>query len=123
MKEHVVGPVSALPPGSRKIVEVSGRSIGVFNINHEFYAIRNRCPHHGGPLCDGPVGGMMMPSKPYEFVYGKDGEVIRCPWHHWEFDIKTGRMLFDPSMRVRSYDVTVERYDLSVKDGMVVLHA
>ena len=49
----VVGTVDEIPPGGRKIVEVAGRSIGVFNVGGEFFALRNRCPHQGGPLCEG----------------------------------------------------------------------
>ena len=53
MARHVVARVDEIPPGERKIVEVAGRSIGVFNVGGEFFALRNRCPHQGGPLCEG----------------------------------------------------------------------
>ena len=51
MARHVVATVEEIPPGQRKIVEVAGRSIGIFNVSGEFFALRNRCPHQGGPLC------------------------------------------------------------------------
>ena len=106
--KHVVATVDEIPPGNHKIVEVAGRSIGVYNIAGEFFAIRNRCPHQGGPLCDGRVSGMISSSTPGEYVYTRPGEIVRCPWHGWEYDIKSGQSWFDPrSVRVRSYEVSV----------------
>lgn len=96
------------------IVELEGRSIGIFNVDGRPYALRNACPHQGGPLCAGTVGGTMLPSDPHRYVYGRHDQVIRCPWHGWEFDIETGVSLFDPGRRVRSYPVTVEEGVLSV---------
>ena len=55
MASHPVARVGEIPPGGRKIVEIGGRSIGVFNVDGEFFALRNRCPHQGGPLCEGQV--------------------------------------------------------------------
>jgi hypothetical protein len=64
MGRHVVCQVFELPPGSRIIVELEGRSLGVFNINRAFFALRNVCPHQGAPLCLGTVKGMMAASAP-----------------------------------------------------------
>lgn len=109
MAKHTVATVDEISPGQRKIVEVAGRSIGVFNINGEFFALRNACPHQGGPLCKGIVSGFLSATAPGEFTYVRRGEMVRCPWHGWEFDIKTGQSWFDPAKtRVRTYDVTVE---------------
>ncbi len=132
---HVVGRVSELPPGGRKIVEADGRSIGVFNVAGSFYALRNSCPHQAAPLCLGAIKGMTMPSKPGEYIWGREGEIVRCPWHGWEFDILTGRSIFNPhKTRVKAYDVTVETrledeedesvetFEVTIEDGWVVLH-
>jgi nitrite reductase/ring-hydroxylating ferredoxin subunit len=101
--------VKEIPPGSRKIVEIAGRSIGVFNVGGEFFALRNRCPHQGGPLCEGRLSGSVISSKVGQYEYARDGEILRCPWHGWEFDIRTGHSWFDPAgTRVRTYPVTVE---------------
>ena len=108
MASHVVATVDEIPPGGRKIVDIAGRSIGVFNIGGEFVAIRNRCPHQGGPLCRGTLVGAVESSSPGVYHYSRAGELIRCPWHRWEFDLRTGRSWFDPARtRVRSYPVTV----------------
>jgi len=109
MTRYRVATVDEIPAGQRKIVEVAGRSIGVFNIGGEFFALRNRCPHQGGPLCLGPLGGFVVSSGPGEYTYSRQGEILRCPWHGWEFDIRTGQSWFDPQgVRVRRYTVTVE---------------
>jgi nitrite reductase/ring-hydroxylating ferredoxin subunit len=134
MAAHVVARVSELPPGSRKIVEVNGRSIGVFNVHGRFHALRNVCPHQGAPLCLGAIKGTAARSKPGEYRWEREGEILRCPWHGWEFDLTTGRSMFNPhATRVRAYEVTVdsasdpearvETYPTSVSDGLVVIHA
>ena len=131
MGRHIIGRVSELPPGERTIVEVDGRSIGVFNVHGQYYALRNRCPHQGAPLCLGAIKGMALPSKPGEYQWGREGEILRCPWHGWEFDIPSGQSIFNPHrMRVRTYEVTVEpdddptieTYPVTVEDGVIVLH-
>lgn len=109
MKKYVVASVEEIPPGQRKIVRVAGRSIGIFNINGDFFAIRNRCPHEGAPLCEGVLSGFVDSTTPGEYTYTRKGEIIRCPWHQWEFDVKTGQSWFDPAKtRVRAYEAKVE---------------
>lgn len=104
MRSVVVARAEEIPPGDRKIVQVGGRSIGVFNIDGRYYALRNRCPHQGGPLCTGAQFGALRSTGPGEYEYSGAGEIIRCPWHGWEFEIQTGRSWFDPErQRVRSY--------------------
>jgi nitrite reductase/ring-hydroxylating ferredoxin subunit len=107
--KHVVARVDEIPPGARKIVEVAGRSIGVFNLSGEFFALRNRCPHQGGPLCEGRVWGALEADRPGELRYSRGGEILACIWHGWEFDIRTGQSWCDPAkLRVRQYQVEVE---------------
>jgi nitrite reductase/ring-hydroxylating ferredoxin subunit len=115
MAVHVVARVAELPPGERRIVEIEGRSIGVFNVDGEFHALRNTCPHQGAPLCRGSLNGTARSSRPGEYQWVSEGEVLRCPWHGWEFDLTTGRSLFDPE------GTRVRRYPLSVRDGLVLV--
>ena len=106
---HVVARVRDIPPGGRKLVEVKGRPIVLFNLGGEFFALLNRCPHQGGSLCEGHLTGLISSRMPGEYEYGREGEVIRCPWHAWEFDIRTGRSFCDPArVAVRSYPVSRE---------------
>ena len=112
MPSVVVAETAELPPGTRRIVEVGGRSIGVFNVGGEYLAIRNRCPHQGGPLCEGVTVGAITSEQPGEYHHDRPGEIIRCPWHAWEFDLRTGASWFDPArQRVRAYDVEVRAGD------------
>jgi len=109
--------VDDIPPGERKIVEIGGRTVGVFNVNGEYFAVLNRCPHQGGSLCSGRQTGLVMSSRPGEYEVTRSNEIIRCPWHGWEFDLRTGQSWFDPrAVRVRRYDVSVEPGALLVSE-------
>ncbi len=101
MAKHLVCKLSELPPGARKIVEIGGRSIGVFHIKSGLYAVRNACPHQGAPLCLGKVKGTMKSSRPHTYDYVMDEQVLVCPWHCWEFDITNGRSVFNPPQDAR----------------------
>jgi 3-phenylpropionate/trans-cinnamate dioxygenase ferredoxin subunit len=91
-----------------KLVEVKQHSIGIFNVNGEFVAALNVCPHELAPVCRGRLGGTTLPSAPGEYRWGRQGEILACPWHGWEFDLLTGRALADPRVRLRLYSVIVE---------------
>lgn len=121
-QKYVVATVSEIPPGSKKIVEAGGRSLGVYNLAGHFYALRNVCPHQGAELCKGLVKPLVVSKEPGHFEYEREGEIVRCPWHQWEFDIKTGCMIVDPAMRTKTYEVTVETFGVTVEDGQVVVH-
>ena len=97
-----------LPPGGRARVEAFGTEVAVFNVDGELFAVANACPHHGGPLCHGRVSGARLPSDPYEHKWGRENRVLTCPWHGWEFDLETGRALFDDKVRVRTFEARVE---------------
>ena len=135
-KRYPVAPVNEIPIGYRKFVDLDGISAAVFNVNGTFYALRNRCPHQGGPLCQGRVTGFCHSSRPHEYHFGREGEILRCPWHGWEFDITNGRSIVNPQRcRARTYEVTVgpgpedddsrqsaTTYPVSVESGWVVVH-
>ena len=118
----VVGTVAEIPVGERKIVvPFRGRAgIGVFNVNGRFYALRNICPHKLGPLCTGRVSGRYVASRPPSsagatLTMERDGEILRCPWHNWAFDITDGRCLTDTAVRVKTYPVLVDGDDVVVE--------
>ena len=77
MAKHVVAKVDEIPLGERKIVALNGRSIGVFNVQGTFYALRNRCPHQGGPLCEGQLSGFATAEVPGKYEYTRKGEILR----------------------------------------------
>ena len=105
---HFIAPLAEFPPGERKIVTVAGREIGVFNIKGDFYALRNICPHRAGPLCHGRLRPLVVSPGVYQLDHEREDEILKCPWHQWEFDIKTGQALFDDSLRVQTYQVKLE---------------
>lgn len=105
---HVIAAAADLPPGKRTIVKIAGREIGVFNINGTFYALRNICPHKGAPLCKGRLRPQVDSSEVYQVEFQPSYEILKCPWHLWEFDIKTGHALHDKILRVRTYPVAQE---------------
>ncbi len=114
-RRYEVSSVDDLPPGERRIIPVGGRGgIGVFNVDGRYYALRNRCPHKGGPICL----GRLRPHVTAEDVYTverHEKQVLKCAWHQWEFDLATGQALYDPAVRVKTYRVEVE-------EGMIVVY-
>ena len=114
MSKHVVATVAEIPPGQRKLVTVRGRSIAVFNLGGEFFGLFNRCPHQGGPMCEGILTGLIESDEPGRYSYSRKGEILRCPWHGWEFDIRTGIHPGNAKARLRKVKV-------QVADGDVVI--
>lgn len=112
---HVIGSRADFPPGAHRVVEVDGRRVGIFNIGGRLFGLPNRCPHQGGPLCEGRlITGTLRADaatgwRP-EWIH--DGEVITCPWHGLEFHVPTGRCLAYPRIVLRRYEVTVEGDDV-----------
>jgi nitrite reductase/ring-hydroxylating ferredoxin subunit len=86
------GRVEDLPDGSCKTIELpAGRELAIFNVNGEFYATENFCPHQGAPLSQGILCD----------------HVIECGLHGWQFDVRTGECLTVPE-RIKTYEVVVE---------------
>ena len=112
---HRIGTLDDFPAGSAKLVSVGSLEIGVFNVEGDLHAYRNYCPHRSAPVCLGPVGSTMLPSKRGEFIMVAEGRVLMCPWHRWEFDLTTGRTVFDTDRRrLIRYTVTREGDDVFV---------
>ena len=104
---YVVAEAGEIAPGERKIVTVAGRSIGVFNVAGELFALRNRCPHQGGALCEGQLWGVLESPAPGQYRYRASREVVACPWHGWEFHLRTGQSWCLPDrLRVSRYEVS-----------------
>jgi nitrite reductase/ring-hydroxylating ferredoxin subunit len=129
MTEYRVADFDEIPAGKCKVVSLNGVEYGIFNVNGEFHAYRNVCPHEGAKVCAGTICGTRLPSKVYEYKYGRDKEILRCPWHGWEFDLKTGEHLVDPETRLRRGKVecrrakseNLERGQLETRDDGIYL--
>ena len=92
-QEILVGAEDEIPEGERKIVQTNGLSIGVFHHKGEWYAVRNLCLHHGGPVATGRL----------------EGDNLICPWHGYTYNVTNGQLLIDPGARLEMYPV--ERRD------------
>ena len=115
MHRLVVCPADELQEGQRQLIEVNGVEIGLIRAEGVCYAFRNSCPHQGVPMLYGSVVGTMLPSRPHEYVYGLHNEIIRCPLHGWEFNLKTGKAVFSP-------DVSIKTYEVKEEAGSIVLY-
>jgi len=114
---HYVTAIDQLKDGERVLVEVNEVEVAVFRAADEFYAVANYCPHQAGPLCNGPMSGDYSAERSedgWELKFGREGETISCPWHGWEFDIKTGDHIAHSGTRAITYDTVV-------KDGQIYI--
>jgi nitrite reductase (NADH) small subunit len=121
MALHFIGTLDEFHEGERKIIEVNGRSVGVYRLSGKLHSLLNYCPHQGAQLCQGFITPWVQSPRPGEFKYVQEGEIVKCPWHGWEFEIKSGCMVVDNKVRTRTYDITVETFDLSVDKGKVYI--
>jgi nitrite reductase/ring-hydroxylating ferredoxin subunit len=115
MAEQFVGKVSEFQDGDRRIIFVGDNEIGVFRHEGQFYAYSNFCLHQGGPACEGltiaKVEERIMPDKTSRGMYFSDTEMhFVCPWHGYEYDMKTGECVSDRKLKLRKYKV-VEKED------------
>ena len=98
-QEVLVGRIDEIPEGERKIVQVDDLSIGVFHHKGAWYALRNNCLHRGGPVCTGSL----------------EGEVLTCPWHGYQYNVTTGKLLVDPSAKLETFPVEIRNDELYVQ--------
>ena len=94
MAEYVVGKVDEFTSGKAVAVQAGRRTIAVFRVGDDFFAISNVCPHKGASLCDGEV---LVEER-----------LVRCPWHHWNWQLDDGKLESDPRQSVRVYEVAVD---------------
>ena len=90
---------SDVPGKEGRVVQVAGQPVAVFNIGGEFCAVYNICPHQGGPLGEGDL----------------EGTVVTCPWHGWQFDVKTGKSPINPAACIKTFPCRVEGNDVLVE--------
>ena len=98
MEPVAIVKVGDVRPGQAKVVVVLGRPVALYNVNGTFFATDNTCLHRGGPVGEGFL----------------DGAVVTCPWHGWQYDVKTGQNLSNPSATLRTYRIVVEGDDVKV---------
>ena len=108
--------ISQLAPGTMKTFLVDKITIVVARtLGGSLHCLYGRCPHQGGELGLGRLAGTTLPGNPGEYKYGRHSEIVRCPWHGFEFDIRNGRCLADPErLRVKIFDIWTEGEDIVV---------
>jgi nitrite reductase (NADH) small subunit len=117
MTEHSAGKVVDYADGERKVVVCGDAEIGVFRIGGEFYAWHNRCAHRDGPVCQGRIMKRVLEPVATDrtvrsLAYDEFESHIVCPWHGYEFSIKTG--LHQGSSRFR-----LRKANLAIRDGEI----
>ena len=93
-----VGQIDELPPGKSMIVKINDRPIALFNVAGTVHAVDNECLHRQGPLAEGEL----------------EGHIVTCPWHGWQYDVRTGQNEFDLAIQLQTYDVQVEDGEVRV---------
>ena len=119
MDDHAdvnVGPADTFPVGEFRIVTIGRREIGVLRRGDgRVHAVRNRCPHKGAPMCRFKPTGTMIPGPPGTLEWGHEGDILRCPWHGFEFHIESGaRPYADSAMRLRVYPARIEQGEIII---------
>jgi nitrite reductase/ring-hydroxylating ferredoxin subunit len=115
MAEQFVGKVSEFKEGDRRIVFVNDIEVGVFRQDGRFYAYSNTCLHQGGPACEGliiaKVEERVQADATSRGLYFSENELhFVCPWHGYEYDLRTGEFAGNRKMKLRSFKV-VEKGD------------
>ena len=99
--------------GTVRLLEIGGHRVGLYRVDEQLYALADRCPHRGAPLCSGAVA-TPIEAGDHSISVGRSNSVVRCPWHKWEFEIASGRCLVDDRLRVRRYAVRAEGDEIVV---------
>jgi len=111
-----LGPADAFPVDEFRILDIQNRAVGVLRrADGRVHAVRNWCPHKGAEICRLPPTGTALPGPPGTLAWGHEGDVLRCPWHGFEFLIETGeRPYSDSRMRLRIYPARIENGNIIV---------
>src|SRR5690606_15774711 len=112
VEEVFVDDTKSFKDRDRRIISRNGVEIGVFRLGDEFFAWHNRCAHQGGPVCQGRVFPRVLEPLQEDgttrgMVYSEDEIHIVCPWHGYEYDIRTGQNAGNPRLRLKPVPVTV----------------
>ncbi len=107
----VVGRPADVPEGGSILVTVGRREIGIYRVDGHFYGLLNRCPHLGGPLCAGQIVTDIVSPVPGDVRSQPGRTFVTCPWHNWEFDIRTGQSYWNGKRRALLFPVSVEDAD------------
>ena len=118
MAEWFVAKASEFADGARRIVNAGKREIGVFHKDGAYYAYTNYCVHSGGPACEGlminKVLDIIAADRTYQGQTFSDEVHFVCPWHGYEYDLKTGECAADRRLQLKTYQVVRRGEDIYV---------
>jgi nitrite reductase (NADH) small subunit len=119
MRELLVCRFDELQEGGVRLVRDGALEVGVFRSDGELYAYRNVCPHQGGPACEGIRQPQIVDVVDGEGFYrgqryDESDMHIVCPWHGYEYKIKTGEHACDPNVRLQKFEVLSRDGDIYV---------
>ena len=104
MTRHVVAEVDSFADREIRHVDADGKGICLLRLGEEFFALADRCPHGGAKLSGGRISNMVESDGPGEYRVCRRDEMLKCPWHGWEYDVRTGQSWSDPkSTRTRAF--------------------
>jgi nitrite reductase (NADH) small subunit len=103
-----VGSLEDLQEGRIRLVQAGGREIGLIRWGEEVFAVRNVCPHVAGPACGAVRARLRAEPTQRTLIADHERPVLVCSWHRWEFDLRSGRALFDRRLHVKTYAVHVD---------------
>ena len=114
-----VAPLAEFADGDYRVFSLDGTEVGVFRLGDKILAYENVCPHAGGPACQGKIIAKVEEAVAEDrtsqgFVFSKTKINVVCPWHGFEYDIRTGRHHGNPRYRLKPIKVRVE-------DGQVIV--
>mgnify|MGYP006266543041 CR=1 FL=1 len=117
MREVKVAKIDTFPNPGKKVFDIDGFEFGVFHIDGEFFAWENRCPHLDGPVCQGILIPCTTEAVNHDLTgrgreFSKTQMNVTCPWHGFEFDIRTGRHPSSRNVRLRSIPLRIENGDV-----------
>ncbi|HEY5380067.1 MAG TPA: Rieske (2Fe-2S) protein [Pseudolabrys sp.] len=119
MPDVFVAKASQFPDGERRIVSDGTTEIGVFHWQGQYFAYENLCLHQGGPACEGvmmhKVEDVLAPDKTWQGqTFSRDDIHFVCPWHGYEYDLKTGECAGDRKLKLKSFNVVKRGEDIYV---------
>ena len=119
MAEALIGKVNDFKEGDRRIIYLGDKEIGVFRHEGQFFAYSNYCLHQGGPACEGltiaHVEERLRPNKTSMGLFFSETQMnFVCPWHGYEYDMKTGECVADRKLKLRRYEVVQKGDELYV---------
>jgi nitrite reductase (NADH) small subunit len=119
MAEYMAGNVDDYADGARKVVVCGDKEVGVFRIGNEFYAWHNRCAHRAGPVCQGRIMKRVLEPVASDKTtrsqaYDEAESHIVCPWHGYEFSIRSGFHQGNSRVRLRKAELTIRDGEIYV---------